>query len=373
MNTIKSLISLGTIAFLFFACTPSTAEYTVEPDIPFPLSEPGPYYTGIFEEYTYVDESRDGREVTLAIRYPAKDETDAISRRNAPANKREAPYPLVLTEYDTGGLVIDDHLVSHGFVMVEVVGDYPEGSGPSIDELEGQWNVGLLDGPRDLLFALDQLSANPPEGLEGIIDTDHTGVVGYSYGGFNTLAVSGSRVDPEFYLERCSDIASIDPPLSDFYISYYCDLAARWEDFEAHDGSQISMSDDGLWQPMTDERILAVMPMGPEGAFLYGERGLAAADRPTMIIAGTEDDVTNYDLEATYIFEHLGTPDRILISFIDQGHFLVLDSEQAERINHFVTAFLGYQLKDREDFAEYFSEDYVAQYDDLAWGVYSGE
>jgi len=373
MNTIKLPIALGTFIFLLLACTPSQAEYTVAPDIPFPLSEPGPYYTGVIEDYTYVDESRDGREVYLSIWYPAKDETNALSMKNAPANKGEAPYPLVLTEYNTGSEVIEDQLVSHGFVMVEVEGNNPEGSDPGVDELEAQWNVGLLDGPRDILFALEQLASNPPEGLEGIIDTDHTGVIGYSYGGLRALAVSGARIDPEFYLERCRDIASIDPPLSDSFISYYCDLTNYWEQFVAHDGRGISESADGLWQPLTDERILAVMPMGPEGAFLFGERGLAAVDRPTMIIAGSSDDITPYDLEAAYIYEHLGTPERYLISFVDQGHFMVDDPEQVKRLNHFVTAFLGHHLKGREDFAEYFSEDYVAQYDDLAWGVYENE
>ena len=214
MKNFTFLLSLLLCVGLLAACTPSQAEYTVAPDIPFPLSEPGPYYSGIIEEYTYVDESRNGREVTLTIRYPAKEETDALSMKGAPANKNDAPYPLVLTEYDTGSVVIDDHLVSHGFVMVEVDGEYPDEFDPSDDELEGKWNTGLLDGPRDLLFALDQLAFNPPEGLEGVIDTDHAGVVGYSYGGFNTLAVSGARVDPNFYLERCRDASSIDQPLS---------------------------------------------------------------------------------------------------------------------------------------------------------------
>jgi predicted dienelactone hydrolase len=373
MNSFKFLYTSGILALVLLACTPSQEEFTVDPDIPFPLSESGPYYTGIIEEYTYVDESRNGREVYLAIRYPAKEATDALSRRNAPANQRDAPYPLILTEYNTGGEVIDDHLVSHGFVMVEVEGEYPEGFDPSIDELDGKWNVGLLDGPRDLVFALEQLAANPPEGLEGIIDTSHTGVVGYSYGGLRALAVSGARVDPQYYLERCRDIASIDPPLTEYYISYYCDLTDWWEQFVAHDGRGISESADGLWQPLTDERILAVMPMGPEGAFLYGERGLAAVDRQTMIIAGSADDIAPYGLETVYIYEHLGTPERYLISFIDQGHYMVFESEQAKRINHFVTAFFGYYLKNREDFAEYFSEEYVSQYDDLAWGVYAEE
>ena len=233
MKTFIFLLSVLLFVGLLAACAPSQGEYTVATDIPFPLSEPGPYYTGMIEEYTIVDESRNGREVNLTFRYPAKEETDALSMKGAPVNKRDAPYPLILTEYDTGGLIIDNHLVSHGFVMVEVEGENPEGSDLAADELEGKWNIGLLDGPRDLLFALDQLASNPPEGLEGIIDTDHTGVVGYSYGGFNTLAVSGARIDPQFYLERCSDSASIDPPLSDFYFSYYCDLAAMWEGFEA--------------------------------------------------------------------------------------------------------------------------------------------
>jgi predicted dienelactone hydrolase len=199
------------------------------------------------------------------------------------------------------------------------------------------------------------------------------GVVGYSYGGFSALGVSGARVDPQFYLKRCRDIASIDPPLSDNLISYYCDLTNYWEQFVAHDGQGISASDDGLWQPLTDERILVVMPMIPEGAFFFDERGLAAVDRPTMIIAGSADDIAPYGLETVYIYEHLGTPERYLISFVDQGHFMVDDREQVNRMNHFVTAFLGYHLQGREDFAEYFSEDYVAKYDDLAWGVYHGE
>ena len=372
MNNIKSLVTFGLLVMVLLACTPSQAEYTVSPDIPFPLSEPGPYYTGVTEDYTYVDESRDGREVYLSIWYPAKDETNALTRRNAQANNRDAPYPLVLTD-DTGIEVIDDHLVRHGFVMVEVGGEYPEGLDPAIDELEAKWNVGMLDAPRDLVFALEQLATNPPEGLEGIIDTDHTGVIGYSYGGLRALAVSGARVDPQFYLERCRDIASIDPPLSEFFISYYCDLTDWLDEFVAHDGRGISESEDGLWQPLKDERILAVMPMGPEGAFLFGERGLAAVDRPTMIIAGSADDIVPYRFETVYIYEHLGTLDRYLLSFVDQGHFLVDDPEQAKRLNHFVTAFLGYHLKGREDFADFFSEDYVSQYDDLAWGVYHNE
>ena len=41
------------------------------------------------------------------------------------------------------------------------------------------------------------------------------------------------------------------------------------------------------------------------------------------------------------------------------------------RMAHFAVAFFGYHLQEREDLAWYFSEEFVAQHDDLAWGVYA--
>ena len=54
-------------------------------------------------------------------------------------------------------------------------------------------------------------------------------------------------------------------------------------------GDKIATSENGLWQPLTDGRILAVMPMALSGTWLYGERGLASADRPVLVISPTED------------------------------------------------------------------------------------
>jgi predicted dienelactone hydrolase len=124
---------------------------------------------------------------------------------------------------------------------------------------------------------------------------------------------------------------------------------------------------------MTDERIRAVMPMAPEGTWLFGVRGLAAVDRPTLIIGASEDVECDYNREAVYIFEHLGTPDRALITFIGEDHLMVYDLEHIVRMAHFAVAFFGYHLQGREDLAWYFSEDFIAQHDDLAWGVYAGE
>lgn len=53
----------------------------------------------------------------------------------------------------------------------------------------------------------------------------------------------------------------------------------------------INTSDDGLWQPLSNKRIHAVMRMASEGWWLFGERGLANADRPDLVIAATNDEI----------------------------------------------------------------------------------
>ena len=355
---------------------PGTATTPIPPSLPtpspslplaFPLSEPGPYFAGN-RVYSIVDESRDGREIRLSIRYPALQQVDAqghVIPRDAPPDMSGAPYPLILTGTNSGSLLFRSHLASYGFVMVTV-------SSPGFSYM-APWNSAVIDAPLDFLFALDVLTSNPPEGLEGILDTDRVGVAGYSSDGFFSLALGGARINPEYYFSQCAQAPNADPPLSPFLTKYFCNLSERWDEFSSQVGAEISTVSDGLWQPTTDDRILAVMPMAPDSAWLYGAEGLAAIHIPSLIIAGTADDLVSYEMASCYIYEHLVNSDRVLISFIGRGHMMVDDEEVIGRIDHFAVAFFGYYLQGREDLARYFSEDFVAQQDDLAWGVYEGE
>ncbi len=327
--------------------------------VSFPLSEPGPYFPGK-RTYTFVDAERGNREVEIVVWYPTirpEGYTGTVVRNAAP-DLSAAPYPLILSSAKVGN-IFAPHLVSHGFVVA------------GVDRLDYYipWDQNLIDQPLDILFALDQVASSPLESLEGMINAERAGAMGYSFDGYNALALSGARIDPEFYLAQCAQAPSLEPVLDSFWTSYYCTISSNWEQFAAHAGETLTASEDGLWQPMTDERIRAVMPMAPEGAWLFGERGLAAVNRPTLIIGATEDKDCDYRREAVYIFDHLGAPDRAMISFVGQGHMMVFDSDPLARMKHFATAFFGYHLQGRADYAEYFSEDFVAQYDDLAWGV----
>ena len=336
---------------------------TQEP-VSFSLSEPGPYFAGK-RAYIFGDESRNNRRIQLTIWYPAlkkKDDEGRLIAFNAEPDLSGAPYPLILTEPDSASYIFKSHLVSHGFVMAVV---NPPGS-------FSKWDFQTTDWPLDFLFALDQIASNPPSGLEGVIDATHTGVTGYSFGGQISLALSGARIDPVYYLSYCEQMPTMQPPIELWYIKIACDLAKKWDAFTTYVADEITTSDDGLWQPMTDERILAVMPGGTDGAWLFGERGLATVNRPVLLIQATEDSPYQ-PTEAAFIFEHIGTPNKAMISFIGENHMMVMKKEIRSRINHFAVAFFGYYLQGHKEYTDYFSEEFVSQFDDLYWGVYPNE
>jgi predicted dienelactone hydrolase len=328
----------------------------------FSLSELGPYYTG-FRNYTLVDESRDNRQIKLTIWYPALNQVDDDGKVivfNAVPDLSGGPYPLILTSQNTGTYLFRSHLASYGFVMA-IIG-YPEDY--------DYWDFQMIDHPRDMVFVLDQIASNPPEGLEGIIDSDHVGVTGYSSDGDVSITLGGARVDPEFYLSQCEQAPLLQPAPPVQWVISICGLAKKWDEFTSHEGDEITTSDDGLWQPVTDERIRAVMPLSSGGAWLYGERGLAAIDRPIFIIGAYEDEIVPYQFEAAYIYNHIKIPEKYLVTFTNRSHMMVLNTEAAARMKHFATAFFGYYLQGREDYAKYISRDFVMQFVDLAWGIY---
>lgn len=365
---IKLFGTLGIGILLLLACNPATvilpdATPTTQSQL-LPLSETGPYGTGTLR-IKVEDPSRDGRKFSIYLWYPAvipEDLTTSESISDANPDLSGAPYPLLLMFSDTATLFAP-YLASHGFIVAGLV---------VLDSYE-KWDRWLIDYPLDILFALDRLASNPPDGMEGVIDTDHAGAMGYSFDGYVSLALSGARVDPDLYLAQCAQPPKEEPARPEEWIPYMCDMKAQWDEIVAYAGEEITASEDGLWQPMTDERIRAVMPMATEGAWWFGERGLSAVNRPVLIIAGTADDISPYIQENVYIFEHLGTTDRAMISFVDKGHMMILRPEIIAQMQHFAMAFFGYHLQGREDWAEYFSENFVAQYDNLAWGVYAGK
>ena len=335
------------------------------PANPYPLAEPGKYNFGTRIGYEFVDPSRGDRPVKLTVWYPAelpKDAPPSDYNYDAPPDLSGAPYPIILSSSKVGSL-FGPHLASHGFVYIGV-------NGHDSAQFGGPW---LVDYPLDILFALNQAGSQPLSGLEGMTNASRAGAMGYSFDSFTSLALGGARLDPDFNLQQCEQAAAITSAPSKMFIDYNCKLTGGWEALATRAGPDITAGDDGLWQPTTDDRILAVMPMGPEGAWLFGERGLAAVDRPVLLIAASEDDINYYDLEAMPIFERLGTPDKSMITFLGEDHMMIYSKEPVEKMKHFAAAFFGYYLQGQEKYQKYFSEDVVNHLENMAWGIYNGE
>jgi predicted dienelactone hydrolase len=332
---------------------------------PFPLSEPGAYDFGIHLSHDVVDATRADRKISVQVWYPAlppDEETSSAGNYDAKPDISGAPYPLILCSAKAGDY-FGPHLASHGFVV----------AGVNWQNSADHWGPWLIDYPLDVLAALDYIASTPLEGLEGMIGAENAGVMGYSFDGYVALALSGARVDPSFYLSQCAEAATASAPLPAWWIDYVSNMTGGWDAFVANAGPAITTSDDGLWQPITDERIRAVMPMAPEGAWLFGERGLATVDRPTLIIGATADEINIYDVEAAYVYEHLGTPDKAMISFVGQGHLMIFNADPVARMKHFAVAFFGEHLQGRANYADYYSKRFVERRANLAWGVYQGE
>ena len=242
----------------------TTASGTQAPN-PYLLSESGPYQVGL-HTFAATDSSRPERPISISVWYPAKVEAGKASPYgviDAPPDPSGAPYPLLLSSTKLAR-IFAPILVSHGFTWASIDG---------IDTYDTT-NPEMLHQPLDILFALEQVASQPPEGLEGMIDADNAGAIGYSFDGFNALMLSGARIDPQHYLDMCQDPQKSEETAGYwFWDEYNCGLARQWDAFTAEAGQKLTASEDGLWQPVTDPRIKAVMPLAADGYYLFGDRG----------------------------------------------------------------------------------------------------
>jgi predicted dienelactone hydrolase len=362
------LLAVLLIVALIIPALVLASTLTAQESPPLPLAEPGLYEVGV-TTMTFEDERREAfrrtgkkRELVTEIWYPAIHPEGEGASRDAKPDATGAPYPLVVfSHWWTGDRLswqaLTRHLASHGFVVAAV--DHKDVPVPYGE---------LIDRPMDILFVIDRLAALAEGDLVGMVDTDNVGVTGYSSGGVNALEVNGAQIDPAYYLAWCRNFEPTSP-LDDI-----CELfAASWDEIVAYRAQfdpPLDTSGDALWPPFSDKRIRAVLPMSPCYGPLFGERGLAAASVPTLMMVGATDTCL-YEGGAVTVYERLGVKERYLITFLRGGHEAAY--YQPDIAKHFATAFFGYLLQGQGDYAEYLTEEYVERFDNLAWGVPEGE
>jgi predicted dienelactone hydrolase len=366
----RRMIYLGLLV-IFTLALMIPPQVTIAQDTALPLAKPGPYPVGV-QTMTFVDQNRKGRELVTEVWYPAATPPEkqsasaeiATALRDAPSERKGAPYPLILYSHGHGGsrtelIYFAYHLTSHGFVVAAM--DHPG------DTIYPPFDA--VDRPLDILFVLDQFAKLTKGDLAGIIDSEHSGVAGYSEGGLTTLEVTGAQRDPIYHADWCAKYPTAYPRL--------CMPRADFEKIEAYHAQLYPATKaNEPWPPFTDKRIRAVLPLTGGPGPVFGDHGLTVATVPTLLMAGTADTGAPYKWAAAYVYQHLGSKDRYLLSFIGADHLFGYSATTPQKpfILHFATAFFGYYLQGQEGYADYLTAKFVDSLNhpsdqSVAWGV----
>ena len=294
---------------------------TIRPDAP-ALAPYGPYAIGVRTETVTLPDSIDvlgiegedvpryDRPLTLEIWYPAAIGTEAggtytatlrdgkttatltgrAARDAAPA--AEGPFPLILLSHGYPGnrflmSHLGENLASKGYVAVAM--DHTD----STYSDQAAFGSTLLHRPLDQDRVLDHI-AGLTDPLGAIVDTDRTGIVGYSMGGYGALILGGAGVT-----QAATEFSWGTPNRL---------LAAHLAGSDTHEA-------------LVDDRIKAVIAIGPWGynAGIWDMDGLAGLRVPTMFMAGSADDVAVYDA-IRGMFDGAIDTERHLLTFVYANH-----------------------------------------------------
>jgi predicted dienelactone hydrolase len=271
--------------------------------------------------------------------------------RDAQPDPSGGAYPLVIVSHGYPGsrlllTYLTENLASKGYVVVAI--DHTEST---YGDLAGFAST-LLNRSLDDEFVLAQMARlaekNSGNFLSGLLNADNTALIGYSMGGYGALNVAGAGYSPQA-LKMFGQMTKGSTALE-----------ARTQSSPAYKAS-------------LDPRIKAVVAFAPWGMErgVWDATGLAGLRLPTLLVAGSKDDVSGYEKGIKAIYDGAMNAERYLLTYVNARHNVApnpppMASMQAgvsadeymhyaepawneHRINninqHFVTAFLGIYLK----------------------------
>jgi predicted dienelactone hydrolase len=284
--------------------------------------------------------------------------------RNAAPPPETNPFPLVLMSHGYPGnrflmSHLAENLASKGYVVASI--DHTD----STYRDQGAFASTLVNRSLDQLFVLDEmarLNADASSGVAGLIDTNNTGLIGYSMGGYGAVVTAGGGLS-----ENAVGFGPKDT------------LAIHREGSETHDA-------------LPDPRIKTAVAIGPWGmnVGLWDAEGLAGIEIPMLFIAGSDDRTSLYENGIRKIWEGATSVDRSLLTFEGGGHNTVApipapiesyaagvsghytdpvwDTVFMNNVGqHFVTAWMDIELKGNSAMQRYL--DLQANGTDGVWSV----
>ncbi|QJD80386.1 alpha/beta hydrolase family protein [Spirosoma rhododendri] len=274
--------------------------------------------------------------------------------RDAQPDPSGGAYPLVIVSHGYPGsrlllTYLTENLASKGYVVVAI--DHTESTYSDL----AAFSSTLLNRALDDKFVLNEMARLSGKGsnsfLSGLLNADNTALIGYSMGGYGVLNAAGAGYSPQalkLFGQMSGGSTALEPRM----------LASP------------------TYQASLDPRIKAVVAFAPWGMErgVWDAAGLANLKLPTLFIAGGKDDISGYEKGVKAIYEGAINADRYMLTYLNARHNVAPNpppsasmqpgvsadeymhyAEPAwneHRINninqHFVTAFLGIQLKGME-------------------------
>jgi predicted dienelactone hydrolase len=312
------------------------------------------------------------RDLTLEIWYPAiipegrKEMTEYLdyyfnneaitykgrALRGAELDRSGEKYPLIIISHGYPGTrymmsYLAENLASKGYVVAAI--SHTEST---VRDQAGFAST-LLNRPLDIEFTIEKISkfaeAESGNFLAEAVNTDNTGLIGYSMGGYGVLNAAGAG-----YTESAVNF--------------------NWGVPGGH--LRIRQAGNEIYQKSLDRRIKAIFAMAPWGANtgFWNQQTMKGLEIPTFFAAGNQDDVSGYENGTKKLFDWAVNTDRYLLTFKNARHNIApnaygvnplvsVDMSAADlmrynepvwnnrRLNnviqHFATAFMGVQLKDK--------------------------
>lgn len=289
--------------------------------------------------------------------------------RDAAALRSEGAFPLVILSHGYPGnrylmSHLGENLASKGYVVVSI--DHTDSTYTDQKIITST----LYNRPLDQRFVLSEmarLNSETGNPLQGIIDADNTGLIGYSMGGYGAVNNLGAG----FSEDGVSFLGSPPNRLLE----------------------QMAASNPQFRQQL-DPRIKAGVPIAPWGMNngFWDIEGLAGLTVPSLFVAGDADVVSGYENGIKPIFDNAINSDRYMLVFKNAGHsaaapiplpaeFYCNESKAGAShytdnvwdtlltnniLQHFVTAFLDMHLKGDSE-----KRRYLDVIEDGASAVYS--
>ena len=266
----------------------------------------------------------------------------------------DGKFPLIVVSHGYVGsrflmTYLTENLASKGYIVAAI--DHTDSTFKDANAFQST----LLNRPKDIRFVVDEMEKlggdKSTSNLKGLIDANHTGIIGYSMGGYGILNVGGAGY---------SDV------LSGFFAGMTGGSTAI----------SVNLASNAAYEKLSDDRIKAIVAFAPWGMErgVWDTEGLKGLKTPTFFVAGSQDDISGYEKGIKAIYEGAINADRYLLTYENARHNVAPNPPPAETLipglpideyyryaepswdqrklnnvnQHFVTAFLGIHLKNQD-------------------------